>query len=178
MAAKRTTKHEPQPSDPIMKDGLLPLLAAILISGVMNVSAQARTLDANGFDTDSHTIEVSDSLKQSQKLGEAIFYKFNYPSVNVAGEDVVLSSSLVAWMPTESAETDSIESLHIYSHFTIAADKECPSADTNVKERLLFTMLVRGEYGLGDKTDRPSSGRRRGLRPEALSEACQRQTGT
>jgi hypothetical protein len=109
-------------------------------------------LGANGNKTAIRSAVVSDCLEAPIRLNDAIFYKFNYPSVNVAGEEVVLSSSLVAWMPTEPKETDSIESVHIYSHFTITADKECPSADTNIKERVLFTTLVRDEYGLfGDE---------------------------
>ena len=90
----------------------------------------------------------SDSLEAICRSGEAIFYRFNYPSVNAAGEAVVLSSALFAWMPKEPAETDSIESVHIYSHFTITADYECPSSDLNMKEHLLFTTLIRSKYGL------------------------------
>ncbi len=45
--------------------------------------------------------------------------------------------------------TDSIESVHIYSHFTITADDECPTSDLNLKERILFMTLVKSSYGTG-----------------------------
>lgn len=93
-------------------------------------------------------VEVSDSLKEVLKSGEARFYTFNYPSKNSAGEDVVLSSLLVAWMPSKPATTDSIESLHIYSHYTITANSDCPTSSSNSIERLLFAALVKNYYGL------------------------------
>lgn len=93
--------------------------------------------------------EVSDSLVQIYKSSDARFYTFNYPSKSASGEDVVLSSLLIAWMPSKPATTDSIESLHIYSHYTITADKECPTSNQNSQDRLLFSMLVKGKYGLG-----------------------------
>lgn len=52
-------------------------------------------------------------------------------------------------MPEEPNEADSIESLHIYSHFTITADNECPTSDLNLKERVIFSLLAKGTYGLG-----------------------------
>jgi hypothetical protein len=93
--------------------------------------------------------EVSDSLKELNRIAQAVTYTYNYPSKNAAGEDVVLSSALVAWLPEEPKETDSIESLHIYSHFTITADHECPSSDLNLKERALFAILLKDSYGMG-----------------------------
>ena len=47
-------------------------------------------------------------------------------------------------MPEEPNEADSIESLHIYSHFTITADNECPTSDLNLKERVIFSLLAKG----------------------------------
>ncbi len=93
--------------------------------------------------------EVSDSLKELNRIAQAVTYTYNYPSKNAAGEDVVLSSALVAWSPEEPKETDSIESLHIYSHFTITADHECPSSELNLKERALFAVLLKDDYGMG-----------------------------
>ena len=93
--------------------------------------------------------EVSDSLKFSYSLGSSSTFTFNYPSKNIAGEDIVLSSSLVVWTPDNPQETDSIEALHIYSHFTITSDHECPTSDYNLKERALFTLLIRNKYGSG-----------------------------
>ena len=93
--------------------------------------------------------EPSDSLKEIYRKNSARFYRFNYPSQNADGEDVVLSSLLVAWMPSKPSVTDSIESLHIYNHYTITADKQCPSSDDNSTERTMFGMLAGGSYGLG-----------------------------
>ena len=93
--------------------------------------------------------EVSDSLKTLYVTGIAKTYTFNYPSKNAAGEDIVLSSALIAWTPEEPKDTDGIESLHIYSHFTITADAECPSSEYNLKERALFGVLLKNEYAMG-----------------------------
>lgn len=92
-------------------------------------------------------VEVSDRLENDVRLDEAIYYTFNYPSVDAEGKPVVLSSLLVAWNPEEPNVTDSIESVHIYSHFTITADDECPTSDLNLKERILFMTLVKSSYG-------------------------------
>ena len=97
--------------------------------------------------------EPSDSLKQVYKSTDAYFYTFNYPSKSATGEDVILSSLLVAWMPKTPAMTDSIEALHIYSHYTITSNKDCPTSDQNSQDRLLFGMLVKGKYGMGLNPD-------------------------
>ena len=99
--------------------------------------------------SDVWAAEVSDSLKILNSIGQATTFTYNYPSKNAAGEDVVLSSALVAWLPEQPKETDSIETLHIYSHFTITADAECPSSELNLKERALFAVLLKDFYGLG-----------------------------
>ena len=110
------------------------LLSVFLICGAMTVQAA----------------EVSDSLVTTYGgAGSAVFYKFNYPSVSATGEEIVLSSSLIAWLPEEPQETDSIESLHIYSHYTITADWERPTSDLNYKDRIVFSLLVKGSYGMG-----------------------------
>lgn len=82
----------------------------------------------------------SESLKELSKSGSARFYSFNYPSKGTGGEDVVLSSLLIAWTP--SSETDSIDALHIYSHYTITADKECPTLDLGIQNTLLFGTIA------------------------------------
>ena len=90
--------------------------------------------------------EPSESLEKISKSGNTQFYRFYYPSKDAEGEDVVLSSLLVAWTTTN--ETDSIESLHIYSHYTITSDKECPTSDENSTDHLLFSRLVKSGYGI------------------------------
>ena len=93
--------------------------------------------------------EPSDSLLLIHQTSDTRFYKYNYLSRSASGEDVVLSSLLIAWQPKKPASTDSIESLHIYSHYTITADRECPTSDANTTDRTLFGMLAKGKYGLG-----------------------------
>ncbi len=92
--------------------------------------------------------EPSDSLVEVYKSGDTHFFRFYYPSKDAAGENVVLSSMLIAWLPSKPATTDSIESFHIYSHYTITSDKESPSSDDNSTDRLLFCRLVKSRYGL------------------------------
>lgn len=72
--------------------------------------------------------ESSSSLTEITKMGNCTVYSFNYPSVSATGELTVLSSALFAWTPTDRQETDSIESLHIFCHITIASDNERPSS--------------------------------------------------
>ena len=101
----------------------------------------------------AQVVEVSESLTQVYKSASARFYSYNYPSKDANGQDVVLSSMLIAWSPIISSETDSIESLHIYSHYTITADKESLTSSENNQDRLLFGMLVKSSYGIGlDRT--------------------------
>ena len=103
----------------------------------------------SSFASGAWAAEISDSLKYLKKLNEATTYVFNYPSKNAAGEDVVLSASLVAWSPEEPKATDGIESVHIYSHFTITSDDECPSSNLNLKELALFAVLLKEQYAVG-----------------------------
>ena len=118
-----------------MKKKLWMLAAILTLCGAMTAQAAE--------------VEVSDRLENDVRLDEAIYYTFNYPSVDAEGKPVVLSSLLVAWNPEEPNVTDSIESVHIYSHFTITADDECPTSDLNLKERILFMTLVKSSYGTG-----------------------------
>jgi hypothetical protein len=120
-----------------MKKNLWMLAAILTLCGVMK----------------AQTAEVSDSLKQDKRSTDAVFYKYNYPSVDAEGKDVVLSSLLVAWNPEEPNEDDGIESVHIYSHFTITSDDECPTSEMNLKESVLFSFLANGIYGLGSDED-------------------------
>lgn len=71
--------------------------------------------------------EPSLALTEITKMGNCTVYTFNYPSVSATGKPTVLSSALFAWTPEDRQETDSIESLHIYSHITIASDDERPT---------------------------------------------------
>ena len=91
--------------------------------------------------------EPSERLAKLHEFGTSTVYTFNYPTVNTAGERIVLSSALVAWTPYERYDGDSIESVHIYSHATIGSDEERPSTDGFSKEQLMLQTLPRRTYG-------------------------------
>jgi hypothetical protein len=91
--------------------------------------------------------EPSERLTRQFIPGTSTVYTFNYPTVNTAGDPIVLSSALVAWTPTDRQEGDSIESIHIYSHATIGADEERPSTDGFSKEQIMLQTLPRRTYG-------------------------------
>ena len=95
--------------------------------------------------TGTWAVEASESLTTIQRIGTAVIYTFNYPSKDVAGKDIVLSSMLMAWQPVTTTAADSIETVHIYSHFTVTADKERPSS-TASKEQLVLPPFCRAEY--------------------------------
>jgi hypothetical protein len=95
--------------------------------------------------TGAWAVEVSESLTKIQRIGSAVVYTFNYPSKDVAGEDIVLSSMLMAWQPKTTTAADSIETVHIYSHFTVTDDKGRPSS-TESKEQLILPSFCRDKY--------------------------------
>ena len=91
--------------------------------------------------------EPSERLTRLQSFIKSTVYTFNYPTVNTAGEPIVLSSALVAWTPDERYDGDCIECVHIYSHATIGSDEERPSTDGFSKEQLMLQTLPRRTYG-------------------------------
>ncbi len=90
--------------------------------------------------------EPSDRLTRLFIPGTCTAYSFNYPTVNTAGERIVLSSALIAWTPDDRQETDSIECIHIYSHATIGGDEERPTTQGFSKEQLMLQTLPRRDY--------------------------------
>ena len=98
------------------------------------------------------TAEPSLTLTEIRKMGECTVYAFNYPSVSATGQPIVLSSALFAWTPADRQTTDSIESLHIFSHITITADDEClttTSGQSKEQNLLLFLPGRSYNYPLG-----------------------------
>ena len=91
--------------------------------------------------------EPSERLTRLFIPGTSTVYTFNYPTVNTAGEPIVLSSALVAWTPKDRQEGDSIESVHIYGHATIGADEERPTSSGFSKEQVMLQTLPRRTYG-------------------------------
>ena len=93
------------------------------------------------------TAEPSQTLTEIRKMGDCTVYSFNYPSVSATGESTVLSSALFAWTPNDRQESDSIESLHIFSHITITADDERLTTTSGVsKEQSLLLFLPGRQY--------------------------------
>ena len=84
-------------------------------------------------------------------LGNRMVYKFNYPSTSVTGEPVVLSSLLCCWAPTTPPEGAAIESVHLYSHYTVTANSQCPtSATLSTADFVVLAALFEGaEYDEG-----------------------------
>ena len=91
----------------------------------------------------------SETLTEIAHVTKCTVYSFNYPSVDAHGEPIVLSSALFAWTPPDKQETDSIESLHIYSHITVTADSDRPSTTSGFsKEQGLLQLLPDRYYSL------------------------------
>lgn len=97
-------------------------------------------------DTWAQNAEPSERLERLLKPGTSTVYYFNYPTVNSAGEYIVLSSALVAWTPNDRQQSDSIESVHVYSHATIGADEERPTSTGFSKEQIMLQTLPRRSY--------------------------------
>lgn len=89
----------------------------------------------------------SETLTEIGTEGKCTAYSFNYPSTGVHGEPLVLSAALFAWTPDDRMETDSIETLHIYSHITITSDNERPSTSVFAEESGLLMLLPGRQYG-------------------------------
>ena len=93
------------------------------------------------------TAEPSQTLTEIRKSGDCTVYSFNYPSVSATGQPIILSSALFAWTPADRQTTDSIESLHIFSHITITADVECLTTTSGLsKEQSLLLFLPGRSY--------------------------------
>ena len=91
--------------------------------------------------------EPSERLTQLMMPGTSTVYVFNYPTVNTAGERIVLSSALIAWTPTDDRQkSDSIETVHVYSHATIGSDEERPTTEGLSKEQIMLQTLPRRNY--------------------------------
>ena len=69
-------------------------------------------------------------------------YKFNYPSTSVTGEPVVLSSLLGCWAPATPPEGAAIESVHMYSHYTVTANSQCPTSATSTTADLVVLSIL------------------------------------
>ncbi len=99
--------------------------------------------------------DVSETLQKTDvtSIENVVSYRFNYPSVSVTGEPVVLSAQLIAWNPADPKATDAIETVHIYNHHTVTSDAECPTAETTPNDIHVLMALTRGTYGIGLNED-------------------------
>lgn len=113
-------------------------MQAVVIMSCLTAFAPAKTW--------AQQAEPSEKLTRLFDPGSSTIYTFNYPTVNTAGERIVLSSALVAWTPDEREASDSIESIHIYSHATIGSDEERPTSQGFSKEQIMLQTLPRRNY--------------------------------
>ena len=128
-----------------MKRLFLLIIATLLLmaQGVWAQDGPDDAVTALGEDAD-----LQAKLTKIKKMGSCTVYTFNYPSVSATGMPTVLSSALFAWTPEDRHETDSIESLHIFSHITITDDSERPSTIKGFsKEQSLLLFLPGRQYG-------------------------------
>lgn len=84
-------------------------------------------------------------------MSNRMVYKFNYPSTSVTGEPVVLSSLLCCWAPTTPPEGAAIESVHLYSHYTVTANSQCPTSATITTADLIALSLLFEGYDYDEK---------------------------
>ncbi len=89
-----------------------------------DVTVNAFNLNMDGGPT------PSTELEQYLTMSNRMVYRFNYPSTSVTGEPVVLSSLLACWAPSAPKEGDAIESVHMYSHYTVSANSQCPTSSS------------------------------------------------
>jgi hypothetical protein len=82
-------------------------------------------------------------LKQDDRVS---LYTFEYLSADAEGQPIILSSLLMAWTPEDRQETDSIESLHIFSHITITADSQCPTSPEESNEVSAVSIVPGKDY--------------------------------
>ena len=120
--------------------------------------------------SDQSQVYHAPALKGSEKLkfeknssiNESTIYSFEYPSKSYTGEDILLSAKLIAWTPADRQVDDKIESVHIFNHITITADRECPTtciAQGDTKEQELLTMICLKDYGTRAGVPVPNVGR-------------------
>lgn len=127
----------------IIRDLTLPLwMQAVIILSCLTIALP--------FKTWAQGVEPSKELTRLLLRGTSTVYYFYYPTVNSAGERIVLSSAMIAWTPTDRQETDSIESVHIYSHATIGSDEERPTSTGFSKEQMILQTMPKRSYSDGD----------------------------
>ena len=79
----------------------LPLwLQAAVISSCMAAVVPAKTW--------AQQAEPSEQLTRLFMPGTSTVYSFNYPTINTAGERIVLSSALIAWTPTDDRQESTL----------------------------------------------------------------------
>ena len=114
-----------------MKKNTLYYVIALLCAVVQGAWAQAPT--------------PSSELEPFFTMSNRMVYKFNYPSTSVTGDPVVLSSLLCCWAPATPPEGAAIESVHLYSHYTITANSQCPtSATATTSDFVVLSTLFEG----------------------------------
>ena len=103
-------------------------------------AAKTRSID-DGFLNVALTGSQRLKFERKEYLSQATTYSFEYPTKSYTGEDILLSATLTAWTPATPTESDKIESVHIYNHITITADRECSTSSLTQGDTQELNML-------------------------------------
>lgn len=135
---------------------------------VLSPATDAQTAKVVAWDDEFHG--GSDGLRGSENLkfekkdnaNEAAVYTFEYPTKSASGEDMLMSATLMAWVPDQRQSDDKIESVHLYCHYTVTANRECPAfSGTNgaTMEQTMLKIILRRDFGSIAGTLVPKIGR-------------------
>ena len=107
---------------------------------------------AAGDDAYGVALTGSQRLKFERRefLSESTTFSFEYPTKSLTGEDILLSATLTAWTPAEPKAGDMIESVHIYNHITLTADRESPTTsltEGDTQGLNMLKMICMEDYG-------------------------------
>lgn len=126
-----------------------------VLSAVVMLNVTSCAVDDNGVPPAQEELKGSERLNLERKsnMSESTVYSFEYPTKSYTGDDILLSAKLIAWTPAASEEGDRIETVHVYNHYTITADRESPTGtlapdNTNTQEQNMLEMLCLRDYGV------------------------------
>lgn len=94
----------------------------LLLAAIVSVMVSCQDPDDNGVLVQQPEYEI---LRISDN--KAITCSYAYPSVDCNGNEIMLSSALVAWKPAPQDTVETLKSVIIGCHITITADDQCPT---------------------------------------------------
>ena len=97
-------------------------------------------------------LQGSESLKleKIENANEVAIYSFEYPTKSASGEYMLMSATLMAWTPKQRLAEDKIESVHLYCHYTVSSNNECPAfSATNeaTVEQTMLKLILERDFG-------------------------------